>query len=339
MNGVQDHFEAYHTHIGYTLAVTMLAWIVTFWYSQRYLRDRPSQRVMLYGLVIGLPLCAETGSYLLALLRPTLDTLSGSLISHVHDAVLQWLPIDDLLDVFFSPSSSLVLLTLLILLSIVSLARGWYGALLLHRLFVRACPLHQTTYAGIERQLRLIIGTVPQPLPPILIVDQPTPIACTTGVLRPRIYLTRCLLDLLTPDELIAVLCHEWAHILRRDLPRNWLVRLFRDTLCFLPGSYMFWRSMITSQDEACDALAAEMTRQPLVLARALVKVAQAWQDSSAMALPAANLFASSSVSLRTRVEHMLRLSEHGHSSPTAGAYFLAIGLLLLAMLPVILGC
>jgi Zn-dependent protease with chaperone function len=336
---VPIHFEPYHTHLGYTLAVTILAWIVIFWYSQRHLRDRPSQRVMLYGLVIGLPLCAETGSFLLALLRPTLDMLSDSLISRLHGAVLHWLPIDDLLDMFFSPRSSLVVLALLIVLGISSLARGCYGTLLLHRLFARACPLHQTTYVAVERQLRLTIGTLNQPLPPILVVDQPAPIACTMGVLRPRIYVTRCLLDLLTPDELVAVLCHEWAHILRRDLPRNWLVRLFRDTLCFLPGSYLFWRSMIVSQDEACDALAVEITGQPLVLARALVKVAQAWQGSSAIVLPAANMFASPGISLRVRVEQMLRLNEHGPSTPTAGAHLLAIGLLLLAILPVILGC
>jgi Zn-dependent protease with chaperone function len=339
MNSTAEDFEPYHTHLGYTLTITMLAWAITLWYSRRYLRDRPDQRVILYGLVIGLPLCGEAGSYVLSTLRPGLDTVSGSLISRVHGTVLHWLPLDDLLDLFLSPRISLVVLAFLALLGLGSIVRGCYGALRLHRSFERARPLAQTTFASIEARLRETTGTSSQPLPPILVIEQSEPIACTTGVLRPRIYVTTLLLDLLAPDELVAVLCHEWAHIQRGDLPWNWLVRLFRDTLCFLPSSHLFWSSMIVSQDEACDALAAEMTREPLALARALVKVARAWQESSKVAMPAANLFASPSVSLRMRIEQMLRLSEHGQSTPTLGAHLLAIALLLLAMLPVMLGC
>ena len=89
------------------------------------------------------------------------------------------------------------------------------------------------------------------------------------------------------------MLCHEWAHVLRRDNLWNWMVRLLRDVLFFLPGNHMLWQSMVASQDEACDALAVEITREPLALARALVKITAAWQRStSPLSLPVVSPFA-----------------------------------------------
>jgi beta-lactamase regulating signal transducer with metallopeptidase domain len=165
--------------------------------------------------------------------------------------------------------------------------------------------------------------------------------AFATGLLFPSIYITTALLELLTNDEVIAVLCHEWAHVLRRDNLWNWLVSLLRDVSWFLPGSHLAWRSMISSQDEACDALAATMTKQPLTLARALVKVARAWNDDVAPSLVTVNSFARSNTTPRSRVEYMIRLSDEAlplRRAQLVGAYALVVLFLVLGPLPALVG-
>jgi Zn-dependent protease with chaperone function len=148
------------------------------------------------------------------------------------------------------------------------------------------------------------------------------------------------LLELLSTDEALAVLCHEWAHVLRRDTLWNWAVRLLRDVLFFLPGNHLLWQSMIDSQDEACDALAAQITKKPLVLARALVKVSSAAQAQTIkLPIPIVSSFALARATPHMRVEQMIRISDAAQPSGRAhGAYILAGVLLLLAVLPALLG-
>jgi Zn-dependent protease with chaperone function len=331
--------ETYHTHLLYTLSVTLCSWLAISWYGRRHLHDRPGQRVSLYGLAIVLPLYGEAVSYLIEWLRPSVDTLSGHAITQLHVAVIQWLPIDDLLDLALAPAISEGLLVLLIGLAVFSLLRQSLATRRFHRLLDNARPLATTEHAPIETAFRQIVRCPSRELPLVLVADLDAPLACTTGLLRPRIYVTRRLLELLSPDEVAAVLCHEWAHVVRRDLPRNALLALLRDMLCFLPGSVLFWRSMIVSQDEACDALAARLTRQPLVLARALVKVARCWANTPPIALPAASLFTPAHANPRARVEQMLRISTATPAASGIGPAVLTLVVLLLSTLPVLLGC
>jgi Zn-dependent protease with chaperone function len=204
---------------------------------------------------------------------------------------------------------------------------------------VGAVPLKGTAYAHLAEDMASnVIGG--HRLPDIWVSNIEAPLAFTTGLLFPRIYITSTLLELLSHDEIMAVLCHEWAHVLRRDNLWNWLVRLLRDVVWFLPGGHIAWRQMVASQDEACDALAATMTRQPLALARALVKIAGAW-NLATMPLQMVSSFARASANPRARVEQMIWLS--GDTIPKkrsviVGAYALAALLLLLAPLPALLG-
>ena len=339
MRGTDFGFEQYHTHLGYSLLVTLLVWPMVAWFGHRRLRARPAQRAVLFGLAVAYPLCAEAGSFLITLLRPELDTLSGQGIAQLHAAVLRWVPIDDLLDLAPAPAVSQVAIGVLVLFCLASIAHCLHSARRLRRAFGRSLPLDATRHAALFERFRALAGANGRPLPPVLVVDLAAPLACTTGLTRPRIYIASLLLDLLSPEECVAVLCHEWAHVVRRDLLWSWLVRLFRDIFCFLPGSYPLWRAMLASQDEACDALAARMTRQPLALARAVVKVAHAWEHHRLQTPVAANLFALPSASPRARVTHMLRLHEQGHSAGSADVYLLVCAISLLAVLPVLLGC
>jgi Zn-dependent protease with chaperone function len=330
-------YDIYHPHLGYTLAITCIAWVCIGVYSRFGLRQRPKLRIRLYALAIGLPIYAEAASYLIYLLRPAPDTRLGYLLTHFHAFVLQRLP----LDTFLEPSIEEVALGLLALIALASLARFGYGTWKLASMLRAARPLDVTPHAHLGVQLAQATAHLGHAAPTILVIRHDAPLAFTIGLVAPAIYVSSSLLELLMPGEVVAVLCHEWAHILRRDNLWNWAVRLLRDLLFFLPANHLLWRSMIASQDEACDALAAEMTREPLALARALVKVAAAWrQRREPVSLPVASPFALAAVDPRSRVEQMIRMSDTDDlpTGRAVGAYLLTGMLMILAVLPALLG-
>jgi Zn-dependent protease with chaperone function len=330
-------YEPYHPHLGYTLVITMLTWGVVLLYNRLVLRDRPRLRVVLYGIAIVLPLYAELMSYLIYRLRPAPDTQVGWVLTHIHAFVINQIPIDTFLSAFALGG---IVLLLAILLG-VSLFRYYIGRMSLRDFVADATRFDPLSDPELEARLAVMSDLPTQPMPPIYMIDSPAPLALTAGLLHPRIYLSYSLTELLTPDELLAVICHEWAHVLRHDNLWNSFVRLFRDALPFLPGSQLAWKSMIASQDEACDALAVQMTREPLSLARALVKISGAWQSHQAPSLVAASPFALSVNDPQERVEQMIRIEteeERLSRWPRIGAYFLAGTLLILALLPALLG-
>jgi Zn-dependent protease with chaperone function len=330
-------YEPYHPHLGYTIALTVLTWALVILYSRYALRDRPRLRVVLYGIAIVLPLYAEGGSYLIYRMRPAPDTPLGWIMTHIHALVINQIPIDTFL-------SSVVLggmLLLLLCLLGVSLLRYCIGHMTLHDFVAGAVRFDPWSVPALATRLATMGDLPSRRMPPIYVIDSPAPLALTAGVLHPRIYLAHTLIELLTPDELLAVICHEWAHVLRYDNLWNSFVRLFRDTLPFFPGVSLAWKSMIASQDEACDELAVRMTREPLSLARALVKIAGAWQSHEAPALTVASPFALSVDDPQERVEQMIRIETEATSPrrwPAVGAYLLGGIVLLLGVLPALLG-
>jgi Zn-dependent protease with chaperone function len=330
-------YEPYHPHLGYTLAIACQVWIGVALYS-RHLSDRAHARTALYALAIVLPVYGEVGSYLISLIRPAPETPLGYELTHINADLLDSLPLDTRL----SPHALSLLAGLAMALVALSIARLVYGTLRLRRRLASARPLVNTAHVDLARRLASTAGALGFTTPRVFVTEIDAPLAFTTGLVRPSIYVTTSLMSLLSVDEVIAVLCHEWAHVLRRDNLWNALVRLMRDTLWFLPGGYLAWRRMIMSQDEVCDALAVRMTGQPLVLARALVKVASARAPTRA---PSATdtYFSFGYDSLHARVEQMIRLHEvsaAGEDRPAypVGVYLFIVLFLLLAILPALLG-
>ena len=343
MNPAFVAFEPYRPHLAYTFVITVICWVSVTAYGRSCLRYRPAQRVALYGLALALPIYAETSTYLLTTSRPWLDSVTGHVLLREHTAVLQVIPLDDCLDSVLSQTVTTIGLVTLSILMFGSLLRFGYGSILLRRRLKGARLLSQTAHASLAAQLASEATTLQRSLPAIQLLPLAAPLAFTTGLFRPRIYVTTTLLDVLTPDEALAVLCHEWAHVLRHDNFWNWLMCLLRDMTCFLPGSQQMWRAMLVSQDEACDAIAARMTRKPLALAHALIKAAEARQYSAfRSAIPlTANLIDFRNNSVRQRVEAMVQLSDTGFTPElqSAGPRMFGATMVFIAILPVLLGC
>ncbi|MGH2425501.1 MAG: M56 family metallopeptidase, partial [bacterium] len=96
--------------------------------------------------------------------------------------------------------------------------------------------------------------------------------ALTAGFLRPQIYVSSGLLDLLEEDELEAVLWHEFYHALQRDPLRRLIGRALRRALFFLPVAADLWARHVTAAELAADGrVVAAQGRDSLV--RALLKI------------------------------------------------------------------
>ena len=72
--------------------------------------------------------------------------------------------------------------------------------------------------------------------PSIQVIADPRPQAFCAGYLRPRIYISQAALDLLTQDELDAVLAHEHHHRRVRDPLRLACGRILSQALFFVPA-------------------------------------------------------------------------------------------------------
>nr|WP_255604094.1 M56 family metallopeptidase [Oscillochloris sp. ZM17-4] len=306
-------------------------------YNRYALVDRPRTRVMLVGLAIGLPLFAEFGNYAIFWLRPGAETAVGNVMSHIHQAYLQPLQID----IFLAPRIISMMAGALAVLMLLSLVRFLYGSYRLRQGLQIAIPLSDTEYAPLQSRFAQIAAENGIAIPSVEVIPLQAPLAFTTGLIKPRIFITESLLDLLTADETMAVFCHELAHVRRHDNLWNWVIRMLRDMVWFVPFSHIGWKWMVMSQDEDCDAMAVRFTNEPLVLARALVKVAGAWTQTELPPMISATAFAAARTDITTRVEQMIALVDDPRRSSwrvLAGAYLIATVLLILAVLPALLG-
>jgi hypothetical protein len=103
--------------------------------------------------------------------------------------------------------------------------------------------------------------------------------AFTAGFWTPRVYVASELASMLSDDELQTVLAHEAAHVRRRDPLRLSALRFLACTLFYLPVLRRLADDAADEAEIAADdaALGEGKGRDPLVLASALVEIAQRW--------------------------------------------------------------
>jgi hypothetical protein len=100
------------------------------------------------------------------------------------------------------------------------LVRGTWSQLRAHRSFVRGIP---------------VLGPL-SGHPEVTVIDDASPQAFCAGYVRPRVYISRGVLELLSEAELGAVLSHEERHRSSRDPLRFACGRLLSQALFFLPA-------------------------------------------------------------------------------------------------------
>lgn len=104
-------------------------------------------------------------------------------------------------------------------------------------------------------------------------ITSSTPEAFCAGALRPRVYVTDSLVELLNPASLAAVIAHEQAHARRRDPLRRSLLAAASDLL--LNASWVLWlRRRHGERAEISADRAAAMVVGPSAVADALTALA-----------------------------------------------------------------
>ncbi|MBE0009555.1 MULTISPECIES: M56 family metallopeptidase [unclassified Arthrobacter] len=136
------------------------------------------------------------------------------------------------------------------------------------------------TYAKIQGQRRRhrdMLNLLSSPAanrPATLVINHPTPVAyCLPGGARSVTVLSDGLLDLLTAQELDAVLVHERAHLHQRHHLLLWAFAAWRSALPWLPTSQLAQRAVNELIEMLADDEALKTVREP-VLARAIAIVA-----------------------------------------------------------------
>ena len=106
-------------------------------------------------------------------------------------------------------------------------------------------------------------------------IDHPFPVVALAGVLRPRIYVARQVLEACDADELAAVVRHEEAHQRARDNARILVMRSCGDVLGLVPAGRAIENEWAAAAEAAADESASRSKDAALDLASALVKVAR----------------------------------------------------------------
>jgi hypothetical protein len=142
-------------------------------------------------------------------------------------------------------------------------ARRVGGGVLANLAFGRRCGK-----AGCELRL-------PGRSAPLIIVDDASPLLALSGVLRPRLFLSREVFDSLAPEELQAALRHEDAHRDSRDNWKRLALLLAPPALFARPFAALERQWAKYSEWSADDAASAGDPARALYLASALVRVAR----------------------------------------------------------------
>ncbi len=138
---------------------------------------------------------------------------------------------------------------------------------------------------------------------PAFAIDAQAPIMALVGVWRPRLLVTRGLIDALTDEELAASVAHELGHSRAWDNLKRLAMRAAPDLLAPTAAARAIERRWASAAEHAADRMCGHAT--PTVrcaLASALVKVARLTPPEPMIAEPISTLIGGGEIASRVRV-------------------------------------
>jgi len=112
---------------------------------------------------------------------------------------------------------------------------------------------------------------------PAFRVEAPQPLMALVGIVRPRLIVTRGLIETLTCEEVAAAAAHEMAHHRAWDNLKRLVMRAAPDILHWMPAARRLEREWAAAAEHNADAAAPIVASRAarLALASALIKVAR----------------------------------------------------------------
>jgi Zn-dependent protease with chaperone function len=134
---------------------------------------------------------------------------------------------------------------------------------------------------------------------PAFAVDESFPLVAIAGWLRPKLYVSRAVLESCTAAELQAIVAHECGHLREGDPWRLLIVRACPDLLALLPAGAGMASRWGEAAEEAADDHASVSQARSLDLASALIRVARLAGSSTRSELPLTALYRGGGVAAR----------------------------------------
>lgn len=142
------------------------------------------------------------------------------------------------------------------------------------------------------------------------------PISFVVHVNKPIVVMSEKLLSLLKTDEIEAVIAHELAHIKNSDTSLKALVTAYKTVLPFDPLIRIIEAAFHREREMVADETAARITRKPISLAMALIKIYEAFPRGNLVSQTGLSILGVGSTignrhpPIRERVNRLIRLAE-----------------------------
>ena len=143
--------------------------------------------------------------------------------------------------------------------------------------------------------------SLPDTTIPAFAIDSETPVMALVGILRPRLLITRPVLDALTDEELRACVAHELGHSRGWDNLKRLAMRAAPDLLRANSAACALERRWAADAEHVADRAAGDNRDARCALASALVKVARLTPPVTLIAEPISALIDGSDITARVQ--------------------------------------
>ena len=170
---------------------------------------------------------------------------------------------------------------------------------------------------NLEKSFATLACLMRVPTPELRVFKSNVPISFVVETGRPTVVLSDRIQSLLTKEEIRAVLAHELAHIKNSDTMLKAMVTAYRTVLPFDPIIRMIEATFHREREMLADETSVRVTKKPLFLASALLKIHKAFPKRAFSSQGALSIFGISAAltnrhpSVSDRINHLKQLAQN----------------------------
>ncbi len=145
------------------------------------------------------------------------------------------------------------------------------------RIILRKVKTLSVPQEEVAESFHALAMTMGVPSAELRLSETKVPLSVALQVEKPTVVMSESLVSLLNKDELEAVMAHEIAHIKNSDTTLKAVVTAYRTTLPHDPIIRLVEAAFHRERELAADETAVKVTKKPLSLASALLKIYEAF--------------------------------------------------------------